>query len=218
MKGRQMGDEKDPGRELSEMQMDALREAGNIGAGNAAIALSQMVEERIGLSMPRASIMALSQVPELVGGPEAPVAGIYLRIEGEVSGSIMLLIEEESARSLADLVLGEGEEGEPKKSDDIVIYNSALQEMGSILSGAYLNALGLLTGLLFKPTIPFYANDMAGAIVDCVLVDLGASEDFVIVIGTDFHVSSVKIEGHLILFPDPGTLSIILGKLGVPIE
>ncbi|MBN2169154.1 MAG: chemotaxis protein CheC [Actinobacteria bacterium] len=212
-----MGDAKDPGQELSEMQMDALREAGNIGAGNAAIALSQMVEERIGLSMPRASIMPLSKVPDLVGGPEAPVAGIYLRIEGEVSGSIMLLIEEQSARSLADLVLG-GEEGEEKRSDDIVIYNSALQEMGSILSGAYLNALGLLTGLLFKPTIPFYANDMAGAIVDCVLVDLGASEDFVIVIGTDFHVSSVKIEGHLILFPDPGTLNIILGKLGVPIE
>lgn len=211
-----MGNEAGPAQNLSDRQVDALREAGNIGAGNAAIALSQMVEERIGLSMPRASVLPLSQVPDLVGGPEAPVAGVYLRIEGDVSGSIMLLINEDSARILTDLVLKAGED--ETKLEDNVLYNSALQELGSILSGSYLNALGLLTGLLFRPTIPFFANDMAGAVVDCVLVDLGASEDYVIVIGTDFYVSSEKIEGHLILFPDRGTLEIILGKLGVPID
>ena len=82
-----MGNESDPAHNLSDRQVDALREAGNIGAGNAAIALSQMVEERIGLSMPRASVLPLSQIPDLVGGAEAPVAGVYLRIEGDVSGS-----------------------------------------------------------------------------------------------------------------------------------
>lgn len=211
-----MGNDSDPAQNLSDKQVDALREAGNIGAGNAAIALSQMVEERIGLSMPRASVLPLSQVSNLVGGPESPVAAVYLRIEGDVSGSIMLLIDENSAKILTDLVLKASEDD--TKLEDNVIYNSALQELGSILSGSYLNALGLLTGLLFRPTIPFFASDMAGAIVDCVLVDLGAADDYVIVIGTDFYVASEKIEGHLIMFPDRGTLEIILGKLGVPIE
>ena len=95
---------------------------------------------------------------------------------------------------------------------------SALQETGSILSGAYLNALGQLTGLFFRPSVPGFAIDMAGAIFDYVLVDLAATEDQVLVVETDFMVSGVKIMGHLILFPDLGSMNLILARLGVPIE
>ncbi len=203
------------GRSLSELQIDALREAGNIGAGNAAIALSQMVSKKVGLSTPKASLMRLSNVPELVGGPEAPVAGVYLNVTGDCSGSILLLLEEESALSLAGLMVP----GDIEEADDLtVVKKSALQETGSILSASYLNALGQLTGLFFKPSVPGFAVDMAGAILDYVLVDLASSADYVLVVETDFMVSGVKVLGHLVLFPDLGTLSKILDRLGVPFE
>lgn len=200
------------GREaLSEIQIDALREAGNIGAGNAAIALSQMLDKKVELSVPEAKLMRLVHVPDLVGGPETPVAGVYLRIEGECSGSILLLLERDSAYSLAQLM----SEGGISTEEDVV-RRSALQETGSILAGAYLNALGRLTCLFFKPSVPGFAMDMSGAIIDYVLVDLAETEDQVLVVETDFQVSGVKIHGHLILFPDLGTLSTILERLGVP--
>jgi chemotaxis protein CheC len=203
------------GRSLSEIQIDALREAGNIGAGNAAIALSQMVSKKVGLSTPKASLMRLSSVPELVGGPEAPVAGVYLNVTGDCSGSILLLLEEESALSLAGLMVPGDMEGPEELT---VVKKSALQETGSILSASYLNALGQLTGLFFKPSVPGFAVDMAGAILDYVLVDLASSADYVLVVETDFMVSGVKVLGHLVLFPDLGTLSKILDRLGVPFE
>lgn len=202
------------GRSLSALQIDALREAGNIGAGNAAIALSQMVQKKVGLSTPKASLMRLTNVPELVGGPEAPVAGVYLNVSGDCSGSILLLLEEDSAGRLAGLMVP----SEMDAPEMTVVKKSALQETGSILSASYLNALGQLTGLLFKPSVPGFAMDMAGAILDYVLVDLGASEDYVLVVETDFVVSGVKILGHLVLFPDLGTLSKILERLGVPFD
>lgn len=202
------------GKPLSEIQIDALKEAGNIGAGNAAIALSQMVDKKIDLSVPRATIVPLTGVPELVGGPETPVAGVYFHIEGDCSGSILLLLEKESAMSLAGLMVT----SEMDSAAGLLVKRSALQETGSILSGAYLNALGQLTGLFFKPSVPGFAMDMAGAIVDYVLVDIAASEDFVLVVETDFQVMGQKIHGHLILFPDLGTLSTILERLGVPFE
>lgn len=202
------------GRSLSALQIDALREAGNIGAGNAAIALSQMVQKKVGLSTPKASLMRLTDVPELVGGPEAPVAGVYLNVSGDCSGSILLLLEEDSAGRLAGLMVP----SEMDAPEMTVVKKSALQETGSILSASYLNALGQLTGLLFKPSVPGFAMDMAGAILDYVLVDLGASEDYVLVVETDFVVSGVKILGHLVLFPDLGTLSKILERLGVPFD
>ncbi|MBU4240118.1 MAG: chemotaxis protein CheC [Actinobacteria bacterium] len=202
------------GLPLTDLQIDALREAGNIGAGNAGIALSQMVKKKVDLSVPRATILPLASVPELVGGPETPVAGIYLKILGDCSGSILMLLERESAWSLAGLMV----KGDLAGEDETLVKRSALRETGSILSGAYLNALGQLTNLFFKPSVPVFAMDMAGAIMDHVLVNLAASEDFVMVIETDFQVSGVKIRGHLVLFPDIGTLTIILERLGVPIE
>ncbi|MBU4193928.1 MAG: chemotaxis protein CheC [Actinobacteria bacterium] len=202
------------GLPLTDLQIDALREAGNIGAGNAGIALSQMVSKKVDLSVPRATILPLTSVPELVGGPETPVAGIYLKILGDCSGSILMLLERESAWSLAGLMV----KGDLAGEDETLVKRSALRETGSILSGAYLNALGQLTNLFFKPSVPVFAMDMAGAIIDHVLVNLAASEDFVMVIETDFQVSGVKIRGHLVLFPDIGTLTIILERLGVPIE
>lgn len=206
--------QEEKGISLSDIQIDALREAGNIGAGNAAIALSQMVSKKVGLSVPKANLLPMARVPDLVGGPEVPVAGVYLNIEGECSGSILLLLEKESACSLAALMVKEG----PASEDIDLVKRSALQETGSILSGAYLMALGQLTGIFFKPSVPGFALDMAGAIIDYVLVDLADSEDYVLVVETDFKISGVKVLGHLILFPDLGTLDTILDRLGVPVD
>ena len=201
-------------RKLSPKQIDALREAGNIGAGNASIALSQMVGKKVGLSVPRASLLPLASVPGLAGGPEVTVAGVYMRIKGDYPGSVLLLLEKEGAFSLADVMITRDMSG----ADDLAVRRSALQETGSILSGAYLNALGELTGLFFRPSVPGFAMDMAGAILEHVLVDVAEFEDYVLVVETDFEISGQLLHGHLVLFPDLGTLGAILERLGVPFE
>lgn len=203
-----------PARSFSEMQMDALGEVCNICAGNASIALSQMLDRKVDLSVPRANMLPLAGVPELVGGPEEPVAGVYLHMEGDCSVSVLLLLEKESAEALARMMVRKGK----RADEDESVRLSALRETGGILLGAYLNALGLLTRLYFKPAVPAFAMDMAGAIMGYVLSELAAAEDFVLAVETDFKVSGQKISGHLIMFPDFGALNVIIERLGVPIE
>jgi chemotaxis protein CheC len=188
---------------LTPLQLDALREVGNIGSGNAAVALSSMVDKKVMLSVPRASLVPLVRA-------ETTVAGVYLHITGEASGSMLLLLEEKSAYDLAKLMVAV-ETGTPLTT----MEQSALQETGSILAGSYLNALSQMTGLLLRPSVPGYALDMAGAIIDFILIEISQSEDYVLVIETEFDVDAQLIKGHLILFPDLGSLSIILGRLGV---
>lgn len=195
---------------LSPLQLDALREVGNIGSGNAAVALSSMVDKKVMLSVPRASLVPLVQVSDLVGGAETTVAGVYLHVTGEASGSMLLLLEEESAFDLAKLMVS-ADRSKPLTT----MEQSALQETGSILAGSYLNALSQMTGLLLRPSVPGYALDMAGAIIDFILIEISQSEDHVLVIETQFDVEEHIIKGHLILFPDLGSLSILLGRLGV---
>lgn len=197
-------------RGLTPLQLDALREVGNIGSGNAAVALSTMVDKKVMLSVPRASLVPLVKVSDLVGGAEAPVVGVYLHISGDASGSMLLLLQEDSAAELAHLMVSADSEDELT-----TVEQSALQETGSILAGSYLNALSQMTSILLRPSVPGFAMDMAGAIIDFILVEISQSEDYVLVIETEFDIMQHKIKGHLILFPDLGSLDIILGRLGV---
>jgi len=64
-------------RELDALQIDALREVANIGAGHAATALSQMTNRRIGVNVPEIRIVRLEDVPELVALLRDGLQGAY---------------------------------------------------------------------------------------------------------------------------------------------
>ena len=85
----------------------------------------------------------------------------------------------------------------------------------SALSGAYLNALFNFTQLALLPSIPALAMDMAGAILNVVLVQLGQMGDHALVIETKFISEDDGINGHFFLVPDPGSLETILSAVGV---
>lgn len=197
---------------LSAEQLDALREIGNVGAGNSATALSQIINRRIDMTVPQVAIMPLDDVPNVVGGPEAMVVGVFLRVYGLAPGSVLFLLPHDSAFYLIDMLLGK-ERGSTKTLD--FMDESALMEIGNILSGAYLNALSHFTRLTLLPSIPALAMDMAGAILNVVLVQLGQMGDHALVIETEFLSEDDGIKGHFFLIPDPGSLNTILSAVGV---
>ncbi|MBQ5759264.1 MAG: chemotaxis protein CheC [Schwartzia sp.] len=199
-------------KDLSGNQLDALREIGNIGAGNSATALSQLINRRIEMNVPNVTIVPLEEVPELVGGPETVVVGVFLRVYGKAPSNILFLMPQDSAFYLVDTLMGK-QRGETKSLD--FMDQSALMEIGNILSGAYLNALFNFTQLALLPSIPALAMDMAGAILNVVLVQLGQMGDHALVIETKFISEDDGINGHFFLVPDPGSLETILTAVGV---
>lgn len=198
--------------ELSPTQMDVLREIGNVGAGNSATALSQIINRRIDMTVPNVSIVPIGDVPELIGGPDAMVAGVFLRVYGQAPSNILFIMPKESAYYLVDMLMGK-QHGSTDKLD--FMDESALMEIGNILAGAYLNALFTFTNISMIPSIPALAIDMAGAILSVVLVQLGQMGDHALVIETKFQAEDDGITGHFFLVPDPGSLETILSAVGV---
>jgi len=198
--------------ELSELQLDVLREIGNVGAGNSATALSRLIQRRIEMNVPHVALVPIEDVPEFVGGPELVVVGIFLRVYGKAPSNILFLIPRDSAFALVDTLLGR-ERGDTIELD--AMDESALMEIGNILAGAYLNALFNLTKLSLLPSIPALAVDMAGAILSVVLIQLGQMGDHALVIETEFTTDQEGIKGHFFLVPDPGSLDTILAAVGV---
>ena len=197
---------------LSANQLDALREIGNVGAGNSATALSQIINRRIDMNVPKVALVPLDSVPDLVGGPDTIVVGVFLRVYGKAPGNILFLLPQKSAVYLVDTLMGKSH-GDTEKLD--FMDESALMEIGNILAGAYLNAFFTFTNISMLPSIPALAMDMAGAILNVVLVQLGQMGDTAMVIETEFLSEDDGINGHFFLVPDPGSLETIISAVGV---
>ncbi|MBQ1336123.1 MAG: chemotaxis protein CheC [Selenomonadaceae bacterium] len=197
---------------LSANQLDALREIGNVGAGNSATALSQIINRRIDMNVPKVALVPLDAVPDLVGGPDTIVVGVFLRVYGKAPGNILFLLPQKSAYYLVDTLMGKNH-GDTEKLD--LMDESALMEIGNILAGAYLNAFFTFTNISMLPSIPALAMDMAGAILNVVLVQLGQMGDTAMVIETEFLSEDDGINGHFFLVPDPGSLETIITAVGV---
>ena len=198
--------------EMSQECFDVLRELGNIGAGNATTALAQMLQCKVDMAVPKVGLLEFKEVGEAMGGEEQIMAGIYLGVEGDITGSIMFLLEKGSARFLVSKMMGMQEEGEEFSEMEL----SALKEVGNIITGAYLNSLSSITNLKIYPTIPDMTIDMAGAIMSVPAIKFGEVGDRMLLIQTQFF-DEVAIDGYFILIPDLESYGKILSALGMPI-
>ena len=198
--------------EMSQEYFDILREIGNIGAGNATTALAQMLQCKVDMSVPKVGLLEFKEVGAAMGGEEQIMAGIYLGVEGDITGSIMFLLEKNSARFLVSKLMGMEMEGEEFSEMEF----SALKEVGNIITGAYLNSLSSLTNLKIYLTIPDVVVDMAGAIMSVPAIQFGAIGDRMLLIQTQFF-DEVAIDGYFILIPDMESYSKILSALGMSV-
>ena len=198
--------------DLTPNQLDALREIGNVGAGNSATALSQVINKKIDMNVPKVSIIPIDEVPDLVGGPDALIVGVFLRVYGKAPGNILFLMPKKSAFFLVDDLMGRPH-GTTQELGEMEV--SALKEVGNILTGSYLNAFFHFTNISMVPSIPSLAIDMAGAILNVVLAMLGQMGDMAVVIETKFLAEDDSVNGHFFLVPDPGSLSILVKAVGV---
>ncbi len=199
---------------LSIVQLDALREIGNIGAGNAATALAKLINSRIDMNVPQVSILPFAEVPDLIGGADIPVVGLYLKVSGDAPASILFILPIERAAALVDLLMG-WEIGTTNHEGFSDMDISALMEIGNILAATYLSSLEMFTDLRFIPSVPALGMDMAGALLNAVLAELGDVADHVLVLETELKRDGQGVVGNFFLLPDPGSLEIILGALGV---
>jgi len=197
---------------IDSVQLDILKEIGNIGAGNATTALSQLINKRIDMGIPVVKVLEFKDLSEVLGGAENPIVGILLGLEGDISGMIMFVLEQSAAHILINMLMGKNIDNF-EDFDDMDL--SALKEIGNIISGAYLSSLSSLTNLKILATIPYMAIDMAGAILSVPAIEFGKVGDKALLIQTDFGGDRENVFGYFILIPDMPSYGIILRSLGI---
>ena len=198
---------------MSDIHMDALREICNIGLGNAATALAELLQKKVEIAVPKACFLDFDQVFTLVGGLEEVVSCVNLSVEGDGPGTVMCMFTEQSTYDLVDMLMGR-EIGFTSELD--ALGESAVAEIGNVLTGSFINAIGGMTGLNMTTTVPMFAFDMLGAILSTSLVASGHWDDQILVIETLFFQNNDRIKGHFFLLPETGALCSLFEALGMP--
>ena len=199
-------------RSLKTIQLDALRETANIGAGHAATALSQMTGSTIMIKVPAISIASMEELPAQFSPDEEPVAAVLMHMLGDLSGRTLLVFPKPTVLRLAELML---RRPVGTSMDLGELEASAIKEAGNILSGAYMNALSDFLGMLLLPSPPTLVIDMSAAVITSAFAEFSADPDAILCVESEFMLTELHqtLRGFFLLLPDPASLQVMLRAL-----
>ncbi len=197
--------------DLNPVQLDVLREIGNIGSGNAATALSQLLGRCVDMQVPKVQLMDIGDAINTLGSPDKLVVGILVRLSGDLDGMIMFLLEEAFAKTIVTGLTG---------NHPFTLYElspedaSVLSEIGNIMGGSYINAIADLSSTVIDMSVPMLTVDMLGAIMTVPATELSEAYEKVLMISEQFLIDSIEIQSDMLLIPTVASLSNILKILG----
>jgi chemotaxis protein CheC len=166
---------------------------------SAANALSEMAMREITAISPEVRMVDLSHLTMVAGDPERAVVAVYLGVEGDLQGHILMAYSESMAMSLVDMLMGESE-GTTTELGEMEI--SALAEAGNVAGSFFLTTIADWSGLTLPPTPPVVIHEMCGAILGTLAGALALdSHDEAMVIDAQFTCDGQVVDASFFMFP-----------------
>jgi len=199
--------------ELSDMQIEAMKEVGNIGAGHAATALSDMLGQPVQIGTPTVEILPFSSLAGHISREDRRVSTVHfhVNVNGEAPCQIVVLFDEAQALSFVSIFTGMTAEDGGEMFATVV--ESTIKEVGNIIGGAYLTALTSLTGITLIASVPTLSTGTAqSAFLELMTVP---ADQEVFYVQTGFEKDQPVIAGEFILIPEPESIAPLLSVFGL---
>ncbi len=203
-----------PAPELIGRQAALLEEIHTAGAIQASAALCQLTGQDVRVSFPESRVVELADVAQQLGGDELPMAGIYMGLNGDLHGGMLMMLPAANLAKLHEM-LHHTPAGSCASLDDVDM--SAIQEAANIVSSSFINAMSDAARLALQGDPPETSVDMCLAVVDSVLARFNQPGDRILL--TRAVVFSGRLEEmvcHLLLFLEPQSSSQLVAALQRP--
>jgi len=198
--------------ELSELHLDAIREVASIGSGNAATALSNLLQQQVRIDVPTVKLMEFNDAIEILGGPETIACGIMVRLTGDMNGIILYLQELDFINVVLSSVFGKTIGAYEELGE---METSALIEIGNIGISSYINSLTAFVGMDVNLSVPAFTINMAGAMISVPMATFGYETNKIMLLDGNFRSGGQAVSSKLLLVPDVNSLNELLKRLGV---
>lgn len=197
---------------FSAMQIDVLKEIGNIGSGNACTALAMLLNTFVDMTVPSIRFLDFESVKEFLGGGASEVLGIRIGVKEDLTGMMFHIVKKQFAERIINTFY-------PKELDTLNDLNdmdlSVLSEMGNITSGAYANALASLSNMKVDIMTPEYHVNTIEEILQIPLKEYAEVGDKILVVDEQFIMGDEKLTSHMLLILDGQSLQKLFERLGI---
>jgi len=201
----------DLARKVINSQGTPLEMVNNTSAIQASMSLSQFTGREIRVSFPESRLIPIGDVAETMGGEEASVGGIYVEVQGDLQGGILLVLPFDNLLEMEDLVHGR----QVGTTTDLASVDlSAMCEMGNILAASFINTMADSTDLMVTPGVPEISVDMCLPVIDSVLAHFNQPGDKILITEAVIYGSGTEnVVCHLVLFLEPESLAKLMNAL-----
>ena len=198
--------------EMNGLGLDLLREIGSIGTGNAATALSSMLNKAVRMTLPDVQILGYNEAIKFLGDPEEIVAAILVKMTGEINGLMLFILKMDFINEVLSSVMQQQIEDYYQLN---VLETSALEEIGNIIISSYVNAMSTLSEVTINLSVPDIAVNMLGGILSVPMVEFGYQTDKMMMISGQFVIGGKVLHSDLLMMPDIMSLNFLMEKLGI---
>lgn len=185
-----------------------LKEVNEQAAVNASKALSKLTGRSVEVKIAKVEVKKVEELSPIIGAEEI-VAGIYLPVTGDIKGASLLIFPKETAFTLSDLLV-KREPGTTRKLTEL--DESALKEVGNIISGNYFTVLSNMLEIKIVEHIPSFSFDMFGAITSQIIADFAKEAVEALVIEIEFTFEPITLKGYFLLLLRLEEMKVILKK------
>ncbi|MCI8804374.1 MAG: CheY-P-specific phosphatase CheC [Clostridiales bacterium] len=188
---------------FNQIDADTLKEIANIGSGTAAGSLASLLKDKITMTVPEVTTPEFKDLPDILNGADKVVASVFVKIYGDIKGTMMYVMDENSACTLTNRILN-------KKNRSLYDFGemelSVITEIGNILTSSYLMSMSSLLKFNITKSVPYLAIDMAGAVLSVPATEFAKVADSVLLIKSTLKDNTYNMFGFFILIPDFGEI------------
>lgn len=190
--------------QLTNEQIDALKELVNIGVGRAASMLNEMVDSRINLEIPYIKILSAADLQqELVQKFNHDCfAAVRQSFSGSFSGVAELVFPTQSASKLVAVLTGENL-GSP---DLDAVKIGTLSEIGNIVINSVMGSISNVLKQHMSYALPIYLEDT----VENLLTSNNISRSTILLAQASFTIEQLEIMGDIILIFEVNSFDALL--------
>ena len=197
---------------LNEMQLDVVKEIGNIGAGNACTALSVLLGTTVDMDVPNVQVLDFESTSEYLDCGQDQILGIQIDVTDDLEGMMFHIVRKPFAERIINTFY-------EKHLEDLLhldeMDTSVLSEMANITSGAYANSIATLTNLFVNIGAPIQKCATIGEILKIPFNSMVKPGEKILVIDEEFEVDEKKISSNMLLVLEKNSLRKLFDKLGV---
>ncbi|MBS9769676.1 MAG: chemotaxis protein CheC [Trichodesmium erythraeum GBRTRLIN201] len=191
---------------LTDKQLDILTELINIGIGQGAKMLNEMIESQINLQVPFLKLLAKVEVQEVLRQRLGydKLSSIQLDFKGYFAGSAKLVFPRESAANLVAVLTGKNLEN----ADLDIVQIGTLTEVGNIVINGVMGSLGNKLYKQIYYDVPCYAEEDIAQ-----LLPMEEPNNSVLLAQAKFDIEDLQITGDIILFFKVGSFDGLLSVI-----